>query len=72
MNDDGWNAVCTQPMFVLPILEKIKETRLIFSQGGITLLWKMANYEEARVIITNAQQEKLKSAAKLRLEQHWK
>ena len=37
-NTDGENADGTQSMFVLTILEKIKETRLKFSQGSITIL----------------------------------
>ena len=36
-------------MFVLTILEKIKETRLKFSQGSVTVLWKTENYQEAKV-----------------------
>ena len=51
-------------MFVLAILEKIKETRLKFSQGSVTVLQKMANYQEARDKLTNTQLNKLKSAAK--------
>ena len=51
-------------MFVLTVLEKIKKTRLKFSQGSLTLLWKMTNCEEARVKLTNTQLDKLKSAAK--------
>ena len=51
-------------MFILTILEKIKETRLKFSQGRVTVLWKMANYQEAKVKLTNTQLNKLKSAAK--------
>ena len=35
---DGINADGTESMFVLPILEKIKETRLKFSQGRVTVL----------------------------------
>ena len=51
-------------MFILTILEKIKELRLKFSQGRVTALSKMANYQKARVKLTNAQLSKLKSAAK--------
>ena len=51
-------------MFVLPILEKIKETTLKFSQGSVTVLQKMVNYQETRVKLTNTQLDKLKSAAK--------
>ena len=36
-------------MFVLMILGKIKETRLTFSQGSVTVLQKMENYEKAGV-----------------------
>ena len=51
-------------MFILTILEKIKETRLKFSQGSVTVLEKVANYQEARVKLTNTQLSKVKSAAK--------
>ena len=51
-------------MFVLTILEKIKETRLKFSQGTVILLRKIPNYQEARVKLTKTQLNKLKSAAK--------
>ena len=50
-------------MFVLKILEWIKETRLKYSQGSVTLLQKMANYPETRVNLTNTQLNKLNSAA---------
>ena len=50
-------------MFVLKILELIKETRLKYSQGSVTLLQKMANYQETRVNLTNTQLNKLNSAA---------
>ena len=36
-NDDGENADGTQSMFVLTILEIIKQTRLRFSQGSVTV-----------------------------------
>ena len=49
-------------MFVLKILEWIKETRLKYSQGSVTLLQKMANYQETRVNLTNTQLNKLNSA----------
>ena len=52
--------------FFLTVLEKIKETRLKFSQGGVTVIQKMANYQEVRVKLTNTQLHKLKSAAKIR------
>ena len=51
-------------MFVLTILEKIKETRLKFSQGSVTVLQIMTNYQETRVKLTNTQLNKLKFAAK--------
>ena len=51
-------------MFVLKILEKIKEARLKFSQGSVMVLYKSANYEEARVKLSNTQLNELKSAAK--------
>ena len=50
-------------MFVFTILEKMKEKRLKFSQG-VEVLQKMANYQEARVKVTNTQFNKLKFAAK--------
>ena len=37
-NTDGVNADGAQPMFALTILEKLKETRLKFSQGSVTVL----------------------------------
>ena len=37
-NIDGLNTDVTQPMFVSTILEKMKETRLKFSQGSATVL----------------------------------
>ena len=51
-------------MVVLTILEKIKEKRLKFSQGSVTVLYKMENYAKARVKVKNTQLKKLKSAAK--------
>ena len=45
-------------MFALTILEKIMETRLRFSQGSVTVLQKMENYQEARVKLTNTQLNK--------------
>ena len=35
---DRENVDGTQSMFVLTILEKIKETRITFSQGSVTVL----------------------------------
>ena len=63
-NGNATNAGNDQSMFVLTLLEKIKETRIRFSQGGVTVLQKMVNYEEARVNLTNTQLNKLKPAAK--------
>ena len=37
-NIDGVGADWTQNMFILMILEKIKETRLKFSQGNVVML----------------------------------
>ena len=37
-NTDGQYAGGTRSIFVLTILEKIKETRLKFSQGSVTVL----------------------------------
>ena len=51
-------------MFVLTILEKVKETRLKLSQRSVTVFYKMANYEQARVKVANSQLKELKSAAK--------
>ena len=51
-------------MFALTNLAKIKEARLKFSQGSVTVLQKMANYEEAKVKVTNTPLKKLKSVAK--------
>ena len=50
-------------MFVLVILEIIKETKLKFSQRGIIVLQKMGNPEEVRVKLTNNQLQKHVSAA---------
>ena len=51
-------------MFLLTILEKIKETRLKVSQGSVPVLQKTVNYQEARVKLTTTQLSKLKTAAK--------
>ena len=48
MNADG-----TQSMFILTILGKIKKTKLIFSQGTVTVLYVVANYRKVRVKLTN-------------------
>ena len=66
LGDEGnaTDASNDQYMFLLTISEKIKETRLKFSQGSVTVLWIMTNYQEARVKVTNAHLNKLKSSAK--------
>ena len=56
--------VANESMFVLILLEKIKETRLKFSQESLAVLWIMANYQEVRVKLINTQLKKLKAAAK--------
>ena len=48
-NEDVVNADGTQNLFTLTILEEIKETKMKFSQGSVTVLQKIANYQEARV-----------------------
>ena len=50
LNNDKNNV---ESLFILTILEKIEELRLTFSQGSVTLLQKMVNYQEARVKLTN-------------------
>ena len=55
-------------MFILMVLEKIKEARLKFSQESERVLQIMTNYREARVKVTNTQLIKLKSAAKNKTE----
>ena len=47
-NVDGMNADRAESIFILTILEKIKETRLKLPQGSVTVLHKMVNYQEAR------------------------
>ena len=49
-------------MFFLTMLEKIKGTRLKFSRRSVTVLKIIANYQEARDKLTNAQVNKVKSA----------
>ena len=63
-NINGVDADVTQSMFLLKILEKIKETRLKSSQGSVTVLYEMINYQEKRVKLTNTELSKLKSEAK--------
>ena len=51
--------VSKESMFVLTILEKVRETK--FSQGSVTVLWRVV--KKARVKLTKTQLNKLKSAA---------
>ena len=52
-------------LLVSAVLEKIKETRLKFSQGSVTVYKRWCiNYQKERVKLTNTQLNKLKSAAK--------
>ena len=51
-------------MFLLTNLERIKEVRSKFSQRNVTVLYKMVNYQETRVKLTNTKLSKLKFAAK--------
>ena len=53
-----------QSMFVLIILEKIKETRLILLQWSVTVFKKTTSYQEVRVKLTNTQLNKLQSPGK--------
>ena len=68
LKNPGNVIVDNEFMFVLTVLEKIKEARLKFSQGSVEFLLKMANYQEARVKLTNTQLNKVKSAAKDKTE----
>ena len=43
------STVANESMFVLTVSEKILKTRLKFSQGCVTVLWKMENYKEVKV-----------------------
>ena len=61
-NDNATDAAVNDQSAFLTILKKIKETRLKCSQGSVTVLYILANYQEARV--TCKQLKKLKSAAK--------
>ena len=63
-NDNAADYGNAQSIFVLTIFRKHKKTRLKFSQGSVTVLKKMANYQEVRIKLTNTQLNKLKSAAK--------
>ena len=51
-------------MIILTILEKNKKTKLKFSPGSFTVLWKMVNYQSAIVKLTNTQLNKLKPESK--------
>ena len=55
-----------QSMFVLTILEKIKEMWIKFSQGTVTVLWQMANNRKLRVNLPNIQLNKLKCTANVK------
>lgn len=66
-NCNATDAGNDQSMFVLTILEKIKETRLTFSQGSVTVWSKIANYQKSIIKPTNTQLKKLKSTSKNKL-----
>ena len=51
-DDNALDANGKQYLFILIILEKIKETKLKCFQRRVTVLWNMANYKEARVKLT--------------------
>ena len=51
-------------MFILTIFFKIKEARLSFSQGIVTVLSIMENCQDVRVKLTNTKLNKLKFASK--------
>ena len=46
------------------VLEKDKERRIKFCKESATVLYTLANYQEARVKLINTQLNKLKSTAK--------
>ena len=55
-------------MFILMILERIKETRLKFSQESVTVLYIMSNYQKATIKLTNEQLNQLsKTGTMLRI-----
>ena len=65
--DDDVNTIDEgndQSMFILTVSEKIKETRLKFSQGSVIVLKIMGNYQKMRVKLTNTQLNKLNFAGK--------
>ena len=68
-DDNALDANGKQYMFILIILEKIKETTLKFFQRRITVLWNMENYKEARVKLTDDIRN-LILQQKIRLKQH--
>ena len=45
-NVDGINVDGAPSMIILRILEKIKETRLKFSQGSVTVWWQITKKRE--------------------------
>ena len=59
LKNDNNQIVANESMFVLTILEKMKEARLKFSQGRVTV-----KLQETRVKLTNTQLNKLKSTVK--------
>ena len=62
-NDNAVDADGRQPLFLLPNSQKIKETRLKFSQGAVIVLSKMANYKGVKVKSRNNQLKKHQPAA---------
>ena len=54
-NDNATDASNNQSLFVLTIFKKIKEIRLKISQGSVTVLLIITNYQKSRVEITNTQ-----------------
>ena len=66
-NVDGITTDGIQSMFILTIFEKIKEKRLKFSQGSVTVLQIMENYQEAIVTLTNTQLSNLQQ----KIRQTW-
>ena len=57
-------------VLVLTILEKIKKTRLRFSEGRKSSLIRDDNYQEARVELTNTQLKKYNLQQKIILERY--
>ena len=52
-NDNDRDASNDQSMFVLAVLEKIKEKRVKLSRGSLTVLKQLVHYEGARVKLTS-------------------